>query len=94
MKRVTVATFLLVLALVPLVLLAALALVGARAHVGVVTTGAGDHALLGAAWVAAWLAAVVLSPVLAVAAAVAAAATRALSGRRAASTPRGRVATS
>ncbi len=65
MKRVRVATVLLVLALV-----------GARAHVGVVTTGVGDNAALGAAWVATWLAAVVVSPIAAVASALAWAATR------------------
>jgi hypothetical protein len=52
-------------------LLAVLALVGARAHVGVVTTGVGEHAALGAAWVATWLAAVIVSPVATVAAAIA-----------------------
>ncbi len=65
---------LLVVALLPLAALALLALLGAREDVGVVTTGTGDHALLGAAWVATWLASVVVSPIAALAAALAAAA--------------------
>ena len=65
-----------VVALVPVVVLAALALAGAREHVGVVTTGVGEHAWLGAAWVAAWLASVVVSPIAALAAMIAAVTTR------------------
>ena len=76
MKRLGAAGALLVVALVPLVVLGALALVSARAHVGVVTTGVGEHAALGAAWVAAWLASVVVSPIAGIAAIVAAVATR------------------
>lgn len=53
----------LVLAAVPLVLLAILAMLGARDDVGVVMTGSGSHALLGAAWVVCWLGAMTLSPV-------------------------------
>jgi hypothetical protein len=75
MKRMGTAGVLLLVALVPLAVLAALAIAGARAHVGVVTTGVGGHAVLGVAWVAAWLTAVVISPIVAVASAIAAAAT-------------------
>jgi len=72
---------LLVLAVLPPLALGVLALLGARADVGVVTTGAGEHAALGAMWVAAWLASVIVSPIAAVAAAVAAATARALRRR-------------
>jgi hypothetical protein len=57
-----------VAAVLPLVLLGILAAMDARQEVGVVLTGGGSHALLGAAWVATWLAAVVVSPIAALAA--------------------------
>jgi hypothetical protein len=50
-------------ALLPPVALALLAMMGARQEVGVILTGSGPHAILGAAWVAVWLATVVLSPI-------------------------------
>lgn len=53
----------LVLAALPLVVLAILRLLGAQDDVGVLMTGSGSHALLGAAWVAAWLASVIFSPI-------------------------------
>lgn len=53
----------LVLAALPLVVLAILRLLGAQDDVGVVMTGSGSHVLLGAAWVAAWLASVIFSPI-------------------------------
>jgi hypothetical protein len=59
----------LVLAALPLAALGVLAALGARAHVGVVTTGAGPHVLLGGAWVAAWLASLTVTPIALVAAA-------------------------
>jgi len=62
--------FFLLLGAVPLVLLGVLALAGAREHVGVVTTGAGDGAWLGAAWVVAWLLSVVATPIAAITAIV------------------------
>jgi hypothetical protein len=71
-----------ILALLPLIALGALALIGARAHVGVVTTGSGEHLALGAAWVAIWLLAVIGSPIAAVAAAVSYAITRVASRER------------
>ncbi|MEA2752924.1 MAG: hypothetical protein QOI41_7067 [Myxococcales bacterium] len=60
----------LVLAALPLVVLAILATVGARDDVGVVMTGSGSHALLGAAWVVCWLGSMTLSPIAAGAALV------------------------
>lgn len=51
----------------PALLLAVLAALGARHDVGVVTTGVGPGALLGAAWVATWLLAIAVSPSLVVA---------------------------
>lgn len=60
----------LVLAALPIVGLAILALLGARDDVGVVMTGGGPHAALGAAWVALWLGSVILSPIAAGAALV------------------------
>jgi hypothetical protein len=59
-----------VLGALPLLGLAILAAFGARDDVGVVMTGGGSHALLGAAWVACWLSAVTLSPIAAGAALV------------------------
>ena len=53
----------LVLAVLPMAALAILALLGARAEVGVVMTGSGTNVLLGAAWVAGWLASLVGSPI-------------------------------
>ena len=53
----------LMLAALPLVALAALATVDARDDVGVLMTGGGAHAVLGAAWVACWLGAVIVSPI-------------------------------
>ena len=66
------------LAVLPLLVLGLLALAGARAHVGVVTTGVGEHLTLGAAWVAVWLTCVIVSPIAAVAAMVSAVWIRAL----------------
>ncbi len=60
----------LVLGALPLVGLAILAVFGARDDVGVVMTGSGSHAMLGAAWVACWLGALTLSPIAAGAALV------------------------
>jgi len=60
----------LVLAALPLVVLALLATFGARDDVGVVMTGSGSHALLGAAWVVCWLGTMTLSPIAAGAALV------------------------
>jgi hypothetical protein len=50
------------IAAAPPVILGILALMGARDDVGVITTGAGPHAFVGAAWVVAWLATVAVSP--------------------------------
>lgn len=61
---------LLAVAALPIVALAALALLGSRDDVGVVMTGSGSRALLGAAWVACWLGATILSPIAAGAALV------------------------
>lgn len=58
----TVKTFV-VLAALPIVGLAILSLLGARDDVGVLMTGSGPHAALGAAWVAFWLGSVILSPI-------------------------------
>ena len=71
----------LVLAALPVAALAILALLGARAEVGVVMTGSGANALLGAAWVACWLASLVVSPIALGAAAISLVAAR--SGQRA-----------
>ena len=62
--------FFLACAVLPLIALGVLAIVGARQEVGVILTGGGPHALLGAAWVAAWLASVIVSPIAAGAALV------------------------
>ena len=53
----------LVIAALPAVGLCLLALLGARAEVGVVMTGSGANAVLGGAWVACWLASLVISPI-------------------------------
>ena len=53
----------LVLAVLPPMVLGLLALLGARAEVGVVMTGSGANVVLGAAWVACWLASLVVSPI-------------------------------
>lgn len=63
MKTAKTARVFLVLAALPLFALAILAALGARDDVGVVMTGSGSHALLGAAWVACWLSALTLSPI-------------------------------
>jgi hypothetical protein len=67
--HITVLRTLLFSAAAPPILLALLAVFGARAYVGVVTTGAGSgHDLaLGALWVATWLASVIVSPIAALA---------------------------
>jgi hypothetical protein len=62
MRSVPPSRVFLVLAALPLVVLAILAVFGAREDVGVVMTGGGSHALRGAAWVAVWLASLVVSP--------------------------------
>lgn len=67
---VTVPRFCLVMAGLPLAVLAILAVLGAREGVDVVMTGSGSRAQLGAAWVATWLAAVIASPIAAGAALV------------------------
>lgn len=59
----TVTRFFLVIAALPLVMLAILALLGARDGLDVLMTGSGSRPLLGAAWVATWLAAVIVSPI-------------------------------
>ena len=60
----------LVLAALPALSLGLLALLGARAEVGVVMTGSSANVVLGAAWVACWLASLVVSPIALLAAAL------------------------
>jgi hypothetical protein len=67
---VTVPRFFLLVAGLPLAILAVLGACGAREGIDVVMTGSGSRALLGAAWVATWLAAVIASPIAAGAALV------------------------
>jgi hypothetical protein len=77
------ARFLLVTAALPPIVLLALAVAGARHDVGVVLTGGGRNAVLGAAWVIAWLASLTATPIAALAAAVSALLLRVSERRRA-----------
>jgi hypothetical protein len=52
-----------VLGALPVIALGLLSVLGARHDVGVVVSGGGPNAFLGAAWVACWLATVVVTPI-------------------------------